>query len=77
MLPPSRVLLAVSRASIPTHLRPVPTQVVLFSSPLLLAQLYRDHRDAILALFWENPERDLTFAEVRQHIDGEVNGLMR
>jgi DNA-binding SARP family transcriptional activator len=50
---------------------------VLFSSPLLLAQLYRDHRDAILALFWENPERDLTFAEVRQHIDGEVNGLMR
>lgn len=40
-------------------------------------QLYRDHRDAMLALFWENPDRDLTFAEVRQHINGEVNGLMR
>lgn len=42
-----------------------------------LAQLYRTYRDAMLSLYWEKPERDLTFAEVRQHLDGEVNGLMK
>jgi hypothetical protein len=31
----------------------------------------------MLSLYWQNPEKELTFADVRQHIDGEVNGLLR
>lgn len=43
----------------------------------LWLQLYRQYRDAMLSLYWQQPERDLTFADVRQQLDGEVNGLMR
>jgi hypothetical protein len=44
---------------------------------ITVAQVYKQYRDAMLSLYWEHPERDLTFAEVRQHLDGEVNGLTR
>ena len=44
---------------------------------LLLLQLYKQYRDAMLSLYWEDPSRDLSFADVRQHLDGEVNALTR
>jgi hypothetical protein len=31
----------------------------------------------MLALYWEQPDKELSFADVRQQLDGEVNGLMR
>lgn len=40
-------------------------------------QLYKECRDAMLSLYWEQPERELAFETVRQHIDGEVNDLRK